>query len=179
MADRKTSLISLGDSEISGEGVGTYEAPTDASDNWCHRSPLSAIHLHRHPRRHHLTPSPAQGAVVGQHPHRREQAIPRRAGAVRQPRHQGAQQRASKMVLLVIGANDDPQFGPDRHRLRHQTGVLPRRVLRHLPAAVAGPHRRAPAQGRAVDPRPAHGHAPTPATPTATTSWSSWATCRR
>lgn len=44
LGERKTSLISLGDSEISGEGVGTYEAGTDGPDNWCHRSPDSAIH---------------------------------------------------------------------------------------------------------------------------------------
>lgn len=44
LGERKTSLISLGDSEISGEGVGTYEPGTDGPDNWCHRSPDSAIH---------------------------------------------------------------------------------------------------------------------------------------
>lgn len=42
LAERKTSLISLGDSEISGEGVGTYEPGTNGPDNWCHRSPDSA-----------------------------------------------------------------------------------------------------------------------------------------
>lgn len=45
LADRRTGLISLGDSEISGEGVGTYEPGTDGPDNWCHRSPDAAIHL--------------------------------------------------------------------------------------------------------------------------------------
>src|SRR4051794_29444248 len=44
MVDRRTGLISLGDSEISGEGVGTYEAGTDGPTNWCHRSPDAAIH---------------------------------------------------------------------------------------------------------------------------------------
>ena len=41
---RKTGLISLGDSEISGEGVGSYESPTNGPTNWCHRSPDAAIH---------------------------------------------------------------------------------------------------------------------------------------
>ncbi|MEV4443452.1 hypothetical protein AB0K09_31560, partial [Streptomyces sp. NPDC049577] len=36
---RKTSLVSLGDSEISGEGVGTYEPGTAGPTHWCHRSP--------------------------------------------------------------------------------------------------------------------------------------------
>ncbi|NEE51067.1 hypothetical protein G3M55_41490, partial [Streptomyces sp. SID8455] len=44
LAERKTGLISLGDSEISGEGVGTYDPGTNGPDNWCHRSPEAAIH---------------------------------------------------------------------------------------------------------------------------------------
>ncbi len=38
MDQRKTSLVTMGDSEISGEGVGNYTPDTDGPDNWCHRS---------------------------------------------------------------------------------------------------------------------------------------------
>ncbi|WP_408907140.1 hypothetical protein [Streptomyces cavernicola] len=44
LSERKSALISLGDSEISGEGIGTYEPPTNGPDNWCHRSADAAIH---------------------------------------------------------------------------------------------------------------------------------------
>jgi len=43
---RKTAIISMGDSEISGEGVGNYEpgTHTDSVPNWCDRSIDQAIH---------------------------------------------------------------------------------------------------------------------------------------
>ena len=43
LASRKTSIISIGDSEISGEGVGNFIPSTDTSPNYCHRSYDSAI----------------------------------------------------------------------------------------------------------------------------------------
>jgi hypothetical protein len=38
MDQRRTALVTMGDSEISGEGVGNYTPDTDGPDNWCHRS---------------------------------------------------------------------------------------------------------------------------------------------
>ncbi|MEU5155788.1 ricin-type beta-trefoil lectin domain protein [Glycomyces sp. NPDC021274] len=38
LEDRRTSLVSMGDSEISGEGVGNYEPGTHTDGNWCDRS---------------------------------------------------------------------------------------------------------------------------------------------
>jgi hypothetical protein len=43
LASRKTSIISLGDSEISGEGVDNFIPATNTSTNYCHRSYDSAI----------------------------------------------------------------------------------------------------------------------------------------
>ncbi|HZE40377.1 MAG TPA: ricin-type beta-trefoil lectin domain protein [Stackebrandtia sp.] len=42
--DRKTSLVTMGDSEISGEGVGNYEPGTHTDGNWCDRSLDQAVH---------------------------------------------------------------------------------------------------------------------------------------
>ncbi|SHG04488.1 ricin-type beta-trefoil lectin domain protein [Streptoalloteichus hindustanus] len=41
---RRTSITTLGDSEISGEGVGNYEPGTHGPDNWCDRSLDAAVH---------------------------------------------------------------------------------------------------------------------------------------
>jgi hypothetical protein len=43
MEQRKTALITMGDSEISGEGVGNYEPGTHQDGNWCDRSLDQAI----------------------------------------------------------------------------------------------------------------------------------------
>lgn len=40
---RLTSLVTMGDSEISGEGVGNYEPGTHGPDNWCDRSLDQAV----------------------------------------------------------------------------------------------------------------------------------------
>ncbi|QHC20240.1 ricin-type beta-trefoil lectin domain protein [Streptomyces sp. GS7] len=110
VAERKTSLISLGDSEISGEGVGTYEPGTDGPTNWCHRSPDSAIH--RTGIAADVTYNVAcSGAYSGniriggskQYP---DELVQSDSLAI------AARNTRLKMVLLVAGANDDLQFGP-------------------------------------------------------------------
>ncbi|WP_439945903.1 ricin-type beta-trefoil lectin domain protein [Streptomyces sp. BBFR109] len=110
LADRKTALISLGDSEISGEGVGAYESPTNGPANWCHRSPDAAIHRTGIPA--DLTYNVAcSGAYTGNI----------RIGGAKQYADElvqsdglavKARNTRIKMVLLVAGANDDLQFGP-------------------------------------------------------------------
>jgi hypothetical protein len=40
---RKTSLITMSDSEISGEGAGNYEPRTHQDGNWCNRSLDQAV----------------------------------------------------------------------------------------------------------------------------------------
>lgn len=110
LAQRKSSLLSLGDSEISGEGVGTYEPGTNGPDNWCHRSPDSAIHRTGIPA--DVTYNVAcSGAATGNI----------RIGGGRQYADELVQSDALavkarntrvKLVLLVAGANDDLQFGP-------------------------------------------------------------------
>ncbi|MFE3522774.1 ricin-type beta-trefoil lectin domain protein [Streptomyces sp. NPDC059161] len=110
MADRRTGLISLGDSEISGEGVGTYEAGTNGPDNWCHRSPDSAIHRTGVPADETYNVA-CSGAYTGNI----------RIGGTKQYADElvqsdslaiKARNTRIKMVLLVAGANDDLQFAP-------------------------------------------------------------------
>ncbi|MEV6105395.1 ricin-type beta-trefoil lectin domain protein [Streptomyces sp. NPDC051940] len=108
--ERPTSLISLGDSEISGEGVGTYEPGTDGPDNWCHRSPDAAIHRTGIPAdvTYNVACSGASTANI-------------RIGGTKQYADELVQSDSLaivarntrvKLVLLVAGANDDLQFGP-------------------------------------------------------------------
>ncbi|MFF9195124.1 ricin-type beta-trefoil lectin domain protein [Streptomyces sp. NPDC014779] len=110
LAQRKTGLISLGDSEISGEGVGTYESPTNGPDNWCHRSPDAAIHRTGIPA--DLTFNVAcSGAYtgnirIGGSKQYADELVQSDSLAIK------ARNTRIKMVLLVAGANDDLQFGP-------------------------------------------------------------------
>ncbi|MEE1817135.1 ricin-type beta-trefoil lectin domain protein [Streptomyces sp. SP18ES09] len=110
LAQRRTGLISLGDSEISGEGVGTYESPTNGPTNWCHRSPDAAIHRTGIPA--DLTFNVAcSGAYtgnirIGGSKQYADELVQSDSLAIK------ARNTRIKMVLLVAGANDDLQFGP-------------------------------------------------------------------
>ncbi|MEV5877259.1 ricin-type beta-trefoil lectin domain protein [Streptomyces sp. NPDC052101] len=109
-ADRKTALISLGDSEISGEGVGTYEPGTDGPDNWCHRSPDSAIHRTGIPAdvTYNVACSGAStGNIrIGGSKQYADELVQSDSLAIK------ARNTRIKMIVLGIGANDDLQFGP-------------------------------------------------------------------
>ncbi|MEV0318887.1 ricin-type beta-trefoil lectin domain protein [Streptomyces sp. NPDC050658] len=108
MADRKTGLISLGDSEISGEGVGTYEPGTDGPDNWCHRSPDAAIHRTGIPAdvTYNVACSGAQTANIriGGQKQYADELVQSDNLAIK------ARNTRIKSILLVIGANDDLDF---------------------------------------------------------------------
>ncbi|MET9292816.1 ricin-type beta-trefoil lectin domain protein [Streptomyces sp. NPDC003077] len=110
MEQRKTSLISLGDSEISGEGVGTYEPGTNGPDNWCHRSPDAAIHRTGIPAdvTYNVACSGAYtgNIVIGGSKQYADELVQSDNLAIK------ARNTRLKMVLLVAGANDDLQFGP-------------------------------------------------------------------
>ncbi|MDI2128868.1 ricin-type beta-trefoil lectin domain protein [Yinghuangia seranimata] len=107
---RKTSIISLGDSEISGEGVGTYESPTDGPDNWCHRSPQSAIHRTGIPVDLTYNVACSGGSsvniVIGGSKQYPDELVQSDSLAIK------ARNTKLKMIWLGVGANDDLQFGP-------------------------------------------------------------------
>ncbi|MEU4208724.1 ricin-type beta-trefoil lectin domain protein [Streptomyces sp. NPDC026206] len=110
LQERKTSLVSLGDSEISGEGVGRYEPGTNGPTNWCHRSPDAAIHRTTIPA--DVTYNVAcSGAATG---NIRIGGSKQYADELVQSDNLAVKARNTrvKMVLLVAGANDDLQFGP-------------------------------------------------------------------
>lgn len=108
--ERKTSIISLGDSEISGEGVGTYEPGTDGPDNWCHRSPDSAVHRTGIvvDETYNVACSGAysENIRIGGSPQYDDELVQSDSLAVK------ARNTRLKQVTLVVGANDDLQFGP-------------------------------------------------------------------
>ncbi|MEU1819799.1 ricin-type beta-trefoil lectin domain protein [Streptomyces roseifaciens] len=110
LEQRKTSLLSLGDSEISGEGVGTYEPGTNGPANWCHRSPDAAIHRTTIPAdvTYNVACSGASTANIriGGSKQYADELVQSDSLAVK------ARNTRVKMVLLVAGANDDLQFGP-------------------------------------------------------------------
>ncbi|MBK0866911.1 hypothetical protein INP57_08850 [Saccharopolyspora sp. HNM0986] len=103
------AVVTLGDSTLSGEGGGNYEAGTNgANDDWCHRSPAAAVHQLQLPpgvSRFNLACSGAQAKLVGLQP---------------SPEHaEGSQaarlaELASRYritdVVVQVGANDDPGF---------------------------------------------------------------------
>ncbi|SDK74559.1 ricin-type beta-trefoil lectin domain protein [Streptomyces indicus] len=107
---RKSALISLGDSEISGEGVGTYEPPTNGPDNWCHRSPDAAVHRTGIAAdvTYNVSCSGAYSGNIriGGSKQYADELVQSDSLAIK------ARNTKIKMVLLVAGANDDLQFGP-------------------------------------------------------------------
>ncbi|UUN28951.1 ricin-type beta-trefoil lectin domain protein [Streptomyces sp. FIT100] len=107
---RRTGLISLGDSEISGEGVGTYEPGTDGPDNWCHRSPDAAIHRTGIGAdvTYNVSCSGAYSGNIriGGSKQYADELVQSDSLAIK------ARNTRIEMVLLVAGANDDLQFGP-------------------------------------------------------------------
>ncbi|WP_149564182.1 ricin-type beta-trefoil lectin domain protein [Streptomyces cacaoi] len=110
MDERKTSLISLGDSEISGEGVGTYEPGTNGPDNWCHRSPDSAIHrtgiLADVTYNVSCSGASSENIRIGGTKQFADELVQSDSLAIK------ARNTRLKQIVLVAGANDDLQFGP-------------------------------------------------------------------
>jgi hypothetical protein len=108
---RKTALITLGDSQISGEGVGNYEEGTHQNGNWCDRSRDQAVWRLGIAAdvRYNVACSGAEPAhLVFGGPHQWNE------------RNQGdnlaikARNTRVKLVWIVVGANGEGtiQFGP-------------------------------------------------------------------
>lgn len=110
MDERKTSLVSIGDSEISGEGAGSYWPDTAGPTNWCHRSQEAAIYRTGIPA-DVTTNISCSGAATY---HVKIGGVKQYADQLVQSDHLAIKARNTrvKMVVVVIGANDDIQFGP-------------------------------------------------------------------
>jgi lysophospholipase L1-like esterase len=105
---RPTAVVALGDSAISGEGAGAYEAGTDGPRDYCHRSANALIQATAVPgidARVNLACSGAASSDVriGGTSHYTEPSQAEQLRAV-------ARDYDVRMLVLQLGANDDPRF---------------------------------------------------------------------
>jgi lysophospholipase L1-like esterase len=104
-----TAVVALGDSAISGEGAGAYEPGTDGpGGDFCHRSTRALIQETTIPGIQARISLACSGAAssdvrIGGTTHYTEPSQADRLRAV-------ARDNDVKMIVLQVGANDDPQF---------------------------------------------------------------------
>src|SRR5918995_496739 len=79
---RESAIVAMGDSAISGESAGNYEPGTDQAGNYCHRSLDALIH---ETAIAHITTTLKLAQVAGGY--------------------------RVRLVVVEVGANDDPAFG--------------------------------------------------------------------
>jgi lysophospholipase L1-like esterase len=105
--DRPTAIVSLGDSAISGEGAGDYEAGTNGENgNWCHRSANALVHKTAvADKTFNLACSGADSANVSlaDTTHYTEGSQAKRLIDI-------AKANRVTTVIVQVGANDDPAF---------------------------------------------------------------------
>ncbi|TYC00101.1 hypothetical protein FXF53_14385 [Micromonospora sp. WP24] len=108
---RRTSLVTMGDSEISGEGVGNYVPGTHEPGNWCDRSYDQAIFRTGIPadERYNI-------ACSGATPWNLVGGGPTQHNELNQGDHLAIKARNThvRLIWVVVGANGDGtiQFGP-------------------------------------------------------------------
>ncbi|WP_236792440.1 GDSL-type esterase/lipase family protein [Amycolatopsis sp. GM8] len=103
------TIVTLGDSTLSGEGAGAYTPDTNGSNgDWCHRSPEAAVfetHVPGITAKVNLACSGAKSAQVG-------------LGDAKQWTELSQAEQLANLVkdhrvaavVIAVGANDDPQF---------------------------------------------------------------------
>ncbi|PXY22458.1 GDSL-type esterase/lipase family protein [Prauserella muralis] len=103
------TVVSLGDSTISGEGAGDYTPGTDGKNgNWCHRSPHALVHrikLTSIVESVNLGCSGAPSAQVGLGDVK-QWTEPSQAGQLAEL----VKDHRVSAVVVAVGANDDPHF---------------------------------------------------------------------
>jgi lysophospholipase L1-like esterase len=112
-AARETAIVAMGDSEISGEGAGSYVPRTNGPSDYCHRSAKAWIMVTpiAVDRKVNLACSGARSANLR----------PGGPGQYGEP-SQGARLRAIaaaaqvKAIFVTVGANDHPRFGRTAER---------------------------------------------------------------
>lgn len=104
---RPTAIVSLGDSAISGEGAGAYEAGTDGPSDYCHRSTRSLIHETGIAVDAAInlgcSGATAENLLAGGSGQYGEASQADQLEAV-------AARYAVRMLVVEVGANDDPDF---------------------------------------------------------------------
>lgn len=103
------TVVSMGDSTLSGEGIGRYTDDTDGSGgNWCHRSPDATIHQVDLPgveTKVNLACSGANTDLV-----RLGKARKYTEGSQAAQLREVAETHRVTAVVVAVGANDDPHF---------------------------------------------------------------------
>jgi hypothetical protein len=106
---KEVAIVAMGDSAISGESAGNYETGTDQPGNYCHRSRNALIHETAIPGVTVTLNLACSGAkavnlYIGGSPQYNEppQSVKLASAASRY---------RVRMVIVEVGANDDPAFG--------------------------------------------------------------------
>ncbi|HJQ48032.1 MAG TPA: GDSL-type esterase/lipase family protein [Amycolatopsis sp.] len=103
------TIVTLGDSTLSGEGAGTYTADTNgAGGDWCHRSPDATVfetHVPGIAAKVNLACSGATSAQVGLG-NTKQYTEPSQAEQLAQL----IRDHRVAVVVIGVGANDDPHF---------------------------------------------------------------------
>ncbi|MPY77977.1 MAG: hypothetical protein GEV04_05660 [Actinophytocola sp.] len=103
------TMVSLGDSSVSGEGTGIYTARTNGQDgNWCHRSPKAAVHQTSVPGIERTVNLACSGAATQQA--RLTKHTKYGEGSQTKRLRELAKTNEIDVVLVAIGANDDPHL---------------------------------------------------------------------
>lgn len=103
------TIVSLGDSTLSGEGTGDYTPETNGrAGNWCHRSPHATVHQTHVPGiadkiNYACSGAPARQVALGDAKQWTEGSQAARLGQLTDTNRVAA-------VVVSVGANDDPHF---------------------------------------------------------------------
>ncbi|MPY82775.1 MAG: hypothetical protein GEV00_05510 [Actinophytocola sp.] len=132
------TMVSIGDSSVSGEGTGIYTPETNGrAGDWCHRSPKAMVHQTSVPGIEQTVNLACSGAStqqvrLGKHTRYGE-------GSQAAQLRELAKTNEIKIVTVAIGANDDPRFS-DRlsECVRAYWGGPPctQRLTRHWDATI-------------------------------------------
>lgn len=107
------TLVSIGDSSVSGEGTGEYVPETNGpGGNWCHRSPKSTVHVTSVPGIEKTVNLACSGAAT-EHVRLTDKTKYTEGSQAAQLRELTKNHRVAG-VVVAGGANDDPKFS---HRL--------------------------------------------------------------
>ncbi|MGH3517177.1 MAG: GDSL-type esterase/lipase family protein [Haloechinothrix sp.] len=103
------TLVSMGDSSLSGEGTEDYTPDTDGTEgNWCHRSPQSTVHKTSVPSIEETINLACSGAPANHV----QLGDVKQYGEPSQAEQLRALTKTHRIagVIVAVGANDDPKF---------------------------------------------------------------------
>ncbi|GAA5103524.1 GDSL-type esterase/lipase family protein [Haloechinothrix salitolerans] len=103
------TIVSLGDSSVSGEGTGIYTSTTNGQGgNWCHRSPKAMVHVTSVPGIDKTVNLACSGAATAHVALTKQTKYTEGSQAARL--RELAKTHEIEVVVVAVGANDDPRF---------------------------------------------------------------------